>query len=246
MARAREGDLVFCHQTELGGIVGLTIAASGGYPDPEGKRADRYSMIDLGPQRIRFDSIVKIRDIRRHVGHLGAHQDGRSQSTFHDVEPRFVQRLLKLCAKLNPHQRATIRRISHESLRVRRAEQAARACALPQAGVLKDPIRREIHTEAFERRASWAKAARRTYGCRCMMKYCDFALETDGGDLYIEVHHLRPMCEGGSPNDLRNMCVVCPNHHRACHYGSTELRRKLERQIRERQAAILRRTRALR
>lgn len=105
--------------------------------------------------------------------------------------------------------------------------------------VLNDPIRREILIEAFERKATWAKLARRLYGFDCMIPGCSFELIKENGERYIEVHHVEPMFEGGSPNDKRNLSVLCPNHHREVHYAKIERRNELTRLIRQEQRRSL-------
>lgn len=88
---------------------------------------------------------------------------------------------------------------------------AERDHELALSDLIRDPIRREMFIEAYERRASWARLARRLYGYDCMVVGCDFALLKDDGEQYIEVHHITPMFEGGSPNDKHNLSVLCPN-----------------------------------
>lgn len=39
------------------------------------------------------------------------------------------------------------------------------------------------------------------------------------GEPFLEVHHLRPLSEGG-PDTVANTVAVCPNCHRRLHYGS--------------------------
>jgi hypothetical protein len=102
--------------------------------------------------------------------------------------------------------------------------------------VIIDPIRREIHTEAFERKAAWARLARKLYGYECMIPGCLFELIKENGEKYIEVHHIIAMFDHGSPNDKRNLSVLCPNHHREIHYGALEQRKKLTMIVRKEQA----------
>jgi 5-methylcytosine-specific restriction protein A len=45
---------------------------------------------------------------------------------------------------------------------------------------------------------------------------------------YLEVHHVRPLNEGG-PDTIENACACCPNCHRRLHYGGDSL--NLRRQI---------------
>lgn len=93
--------------------------------------------------------------------------------------------------------------------------------------ILDDPVRREMVTEAFERKATWARAARKLYGYKCMISGCQFELIKENGELYIEVHHIKAMYDGGSPNDKKNLSVVCPNHHREIHYATARRRKEL-------------------
>jgi hypothetical protein len=114
LEQAEKGDLVFCHQTDMRGLVGLTIAATAGCPDPNGDRCDICSTIFLGPDRIAFDVVVTVRMIREIMGsvEMEAYAKGTKQHTFHPVEGEMLFPLLKLCSQLNPRQRQAIRRIS--------------------------------------------------------------------------------------------------------------------------------------
>ncbi len=105
--------------------------------------------------------------------------------------------------------------------------------------ILLDPIRKEMLIEAFERRASWARLARKLYGYECMVPGCKFVLLKEDGESYIEVHHINAMYEGGSPNDKMNLSVLCPNHHREVHYATADRRKELTTLIRREQARRL-------
>ena len=61
----------------------------------------------------------------------------------------------------------------------------------------------------------------------------------EDGELYIEVHHIVAMFEGGSPNDKLNLSVLCPNHHREVHYAKKVRRAELTALIRREQARRL-------
>lgn len=62
----------------------------------------------------------------------------------------------------------------------------------------------------FVRDAEKAQKIKRLYLDRCQV--CGIAIEMPGGMKYSEVHHLRPLKEGGDDN-YGNMIVLCPNHH---------------------------------
>lgn len=238
----RAGDLIFCHQTDARGLVGLTVANSGGYNDPEGERPDRFTKLDLGPVRIRFGATVTIDAIRERVGDLDAYRPGKSQSTFLAIEARVAPGLVRLCEDLNPRYAKGINDLVNGA--------AASISRTAGEGVLQtrvrldDPVRREMTIEAFERKAAWAREARWVYGHCCMVPGCDFELTKEDGTEFIEVHHILPMCDGGG-NEIRNLSVLCPNHHRAVHYGHPLHREELRRGIRKEQDTRLKRRQLL-
>jgi 5-methylcytosine-specific restriction protein A len=68
-----------------------------------------------------------------------------------------------------------------------------------------------------------------------MCEVCDAPAPfiTIDGQPYLEVHHVRPLAEGG-PDTIDNACAACPACHRRLHYGSdgTNLRQRLISKIR--------------
>jgi hypothetical protein len=50
----------------------------------------------------------------------------------------------------------------------------------------------------------------------------------DDGSIYLETHHIVPLCEKGS-DDESNVVALCPNHHREAHHavGRSDIRAKL-------------------
>lgn len=52
--------------------------------------------------------------------------------------------------------------------------------------------------------------------------------KTHKGSVYLETHHVIPLCEGG-PDKVTNVVVLCPNDHAKAHHaeGRAELRQKL-------------------
>ncbi len=67
-----------------------------------------------------------------------------------------------------------------------------------QPGHPQQNIRRKLKEIAFKE-----------YGEKC--EVCDYSLSVD-------IHHLIPRSEGGT-NDMENISVLCPNHHREYHIG---------------------------
>lgn len=113
LGNAEKGNIVFCHQTDLKGLVGLTIAASGGYPFPKRSSNGPCTSIDLGPQRVAFEYVVTVPEIRAAIGSksMAAYAPGDCQHTFHVVEPSVFRTLVKLCCKVNPAQKRQIERL---------------------------------------------------------------------------------------------------------------------------------------
>ncbi len=58
----------------------------------------------------------------------------------------------------------------------------------------------------------------RAGGC---CEYCGVPgfLRADGA-VYLETHHIVPLCEHG-PDTLANVICLCPNHHREAHFGAS-------------------------
>jgi 5-methylcytosine-specific restriction endonuclease McrA len=66
--------------------------------------------------------------------------------------------------------------------------------------------------------------------CECCCKEAPF--EKEDGTPYLEVHHVRPLAEGG-PDNVENAIACCPNCHRRLHQGRDrlELREELIKRI---------------
>jgi hypothetical protein len=77
-------------------------------------------------------------------------------------------------------------------------------------------------------------------GFRCEVPCCLHPTFMDAGSLpYCEVHHIRPLAEGGI-DDLANVACLCPAHHREAHYGkvAAEIRHVLT-ELRTQEATAL-------
>ena len=63
----------------------------------------------------------------------------------------------------------------------------------------------------------------------CEMPNCNYrSFSKKNGELYIEVHHVIPLSEGGE-DSISNTVALCPNCHRALHYANNkeELKQRL-------------------
>lgn len=91
-----------------------------------------------------------------------------------------------------------------------------------------DPDRAPRVQTAFERDpkvVAWVRA-QADRECECCRQEAPF--EKEDGTPYLEVHHLRPLAEGG-PDKVENAIACCPNCHRRLHQGRgrLELRQEL-------------------
>ena len=53
--------------------------------------------------------------------------------------------------------------------------------------------------------------------CECCAQPAPFL--TSAGVPFLEVHHVKPLAEGG-PDTVDNAVAICPNCHRACHHAA--------------------------
>lgn len=83
----------------------------------------------------------------------------------------------------------------------------------------RDPQKRFAVVSSFERSPSIVAATlRRANGvCECCKQKAPFNRKSDGLP-YLEVHHKKPLAEGG-PDILENTEALCPNCHRQKHFG---------------------------
>lgn len=113
---------------------------------------------------------------------------------------------------------------------VARCDMLAGSCLLrrgPAPGTtldqfLLDPLtievaRREKNVSAFVRNPTFRRHALDRARGRC--EHCGvngFVLPS--GELYLETHHVVPLCEGGL-DSISNIIAICPNDHREAHIG---------------------------
>jgi 5-methylcytosine-specific restriction protein A len=70
-----------------------------------------------------------------------------------------------------------------------------------------------------------SRALDRSGGCCEHCGASGFAMEN--GKVYLETHHIVPLCEGGPDTD-ENVVALCPNHHREAHYGANQYSIQIE------------------
>jgi predicted RNA-binding protein with PUA-like domain len=81
------------------------------------------------------------------------------------------------------------------------------------------PRRRSQESIAYDRDQIVVALRKRLASNRCEVAGCQSEqFRTESGELFIEVHHLIPLADGG-PDTLENTAAVCPTHHRLLHHG---------------------------
>jgi 5-methylcytosine-specific restriction protein A len=79
--------------------------------------------------------------------------------------------------------------------------------------------KRSVKATAFARSVKVRRAVLRRANGRC--EYCGVAgFTTVSGAIFLEIHHVVPLGEGGH-DSVRNTVAVCPNHHREAHFGAS-------------------------
>ena len=88
-----------------------------------------------------------------------------------------------------------------------------------QFAVCESEVRRiEVKGFAFKRDPAVRSAALTRAGGRC--EYCgERGFQMANGSIYLETHHIIPLCEGGS-DDSRNVAALCPNDHKRAHFAT--------------------------
>lgn len=84
--------------------------------------------------------------------------------------------------------------------------------------------RREYISEVFARNPAWMRKAKKFFGHHCMMDDCRLTFRKPDGTHYIEVHHIKPLCENGE-NEIWNLATVCAHHHRMAHFANQKSKR---------------------
>lgn len=149
----------------------------------------------------------------------------RIANTFQDSLNRLTaqeQKAVKTAAfdlQLNP---------AHPSLQFHRIEQArdpnfwsARVSSdLRLASAPKIPEKVQVISVTFRRNADVvASVLERAKGiCECCGEPAPFSRKSNG-DPFLEVHHVKPLADGGE-DTVKNAMGVCPNCHRRLHFGT--------------------------
>ncbi len=80
------------------------------------------------------------------------------------------------------------------------------------------PKRRSQEATTYDRDPIVVALRKRLAAYQCEVEGCQSEqFHTESGALFIEVHHLVPLADGG-PDILENTVAVCPTHHRLLHH----------------------------
>jgi hypothetical protein len=81
------------------------------------------------------------------------------------------------------------------------------------------PNASSVLTRAYERSPLVVAIAKLRAGNRCQVPDCKHPIFLCADGLpYVEVHHMKPLSDGGE-DTLENVCCLCPAHHREVHLG---------------------------
>jgi hypothetical protein len=92
------------------------------------------------------------------------------------------------------------------------------------------PLRRSQSVAAYDRDPMVVALRKKLAVSRCEVDGCtSLIFENDAGDLFVEVHHIIPLSQGGE-DILENTVALCPTHHRYLHIGKGrgELTKRLQ------------------
>jgi hypothetical protein len=80
------------------------------------------------------------------------------------------------------------------------------------------PERRTGSVSSFVRDPEVRRKVLRRASGRC--EHCGaLGFRMSSGSIYLETHHVVPLCEGGADN-VRNVAALCPNDHRKAHFSN--------------------------
>ncbi len=92
------------------------------------------------------------------------------------------------------------------------------------------PERREYLFETYVRKINWVRQAKIILGEKCLCRNCNNFFITENGHMYIEVHHIIPLFQGGE-DSVWNLSVLCAHHHRMAHFAEVKERINLQKYL---------------
>lgn len=173
-------------------------------------RLSRYFQVDGQPD---ITAMIRTLSPTARGDVLGRAFQGRSavrkiSDADHLVLVKYAQELpLEPRARLIPEERL-------EALLLSGNEESVNALLKSEPSGLAEERRRYLSRAAITRDRKIINHLREIYSGKCQI--CGWAPRSNyGGDL-CEAHHVRWLSRGGM-DDIENMVLICPNHHRAIH-----------------------------
>ena len=83
---------------------------------------------------------------------------------------------------------------------------------------LETPERKEYLIESYVRKTMWSRMAIEFLFSKFLIDVFENTFIKPNGELYIEVHHIIPLCQGGE-DGLWNLAVLCAHHHKMAHFA---------------------------
>lgn len=143
---------------------------------------------------------------------------------------------LKPATHVGAHTFAHIERLIRQQESTSAAYLSSDTSSVPQ-GVL-EPQARSTAANSYGRDPQVREWVLKNAAQRCEACNYPAPFVTDSGEVYLEVHHLKGLAEGGS-DTINNTVALCPNCHREIHHGchrtamQERLYQRLSRLIRE-------------
>ena len=173
-------------------------------------RRSRYFSIDGQPD---VSMLIRSLDIGAKAAVLGSSFQGRA--AVRALGGAGHARLLASAERLPPEPRARLLPEERlEALLLSGDEDAVSRLLQDEPAGIAAERRRYLLTEVVKRDRDLVEQLREIYLGECQI--CGWAPRRNYGAELCEAHHIRWLSRGGS-DDLGNLVLICPNHHRAIH-----------------------------
>jgi len=173
-------------------------------------RRSRYFRIDGQPD---ISTLIRSLGVEANAAVLGRSFQGRA--AVRSLSDADHIRLLSYAERLPSEPRARLLPEERlEALLLSGDEEAVSRLLREDPAGIAERRRRYLLTEAARRDRDLVDQLREMYLGECQI--CGWAPRRDYGTELCEAHHIRWLSRGGT-DDLGNLVLICPNHHRAIH-----------------------------
>jgi 5-methylcytosine-specific restriction enzyme A len=173
-------------------------------------RKSRYFGIESQPD---ISELVRSLNVRAHAQVLG--QSFQGHAAVRSLADASHFQLLRYAEKLPLEPRARLLpKEKLEALLLAGDEDAVARLLQDEPAGIAEERRRYLMTEVIRRDRELVEQLRQLYDGECQI--CGWAPRHQYGTELCEAHHVRWLSRGGE-DELANLVLVCPNHHRAIH-----------------------------